>query len=104
MMSSVAVNIAIGAAFQSVAIGLFLFVFGKEVSPRRAGPLEFFKAAVFFWVIGVVFVFFSTNTNRLLMFVLYSPAGDYTDDLALVFFSMAYASLLIAALRLFKSR
>ena len=88
-----------GGAFLVFFGGFILYVFGNKSFHPQLDAKEFLLPASLFWLFGAFAASLSTNKNPVLLALLYAPMGNFTDDVSLFFFVLAYSFLIIALLR-----
>lgn len=91
-----------GFFFLALFGGFILYAFGNKSFHPQLGTKVFLLPAGIFWLFGVFAALVSTNKDPHLMAFLYSPKGDFSDDVSLFFFSLAYSFLAIALHRFAK--
>jgi len=91
-----------GFFFLALFGGFILYTFGHKSFHPQLGAKVFLLPAGIFWLFGMITALISTNKDPRLMAFLYSPKGDFSDDVSLFFFSLAYPFLGIALLRFAK--
>jgi hypothetical protein len=97
------VSALVGVIFFVAALGLSFYLFsnGGRFKANQIKALDLAKASAFFAIVGLMFVWMSSNEHRLLMLLLYTPNGDLGDDCALGFLSFSYSFGILSLCRRF---